>query len=198
MKKFWKSIHTRWSSLKKHTYFPLLCFAAGALFSLVVFQIFATMNSAPNKTLAANQLAIEVENGTLSNNAVLSTDAGTSNGKYVQLGSQPAPTSIITQVPSGSPTTSQSPSPSGTTSCSVSDKLVNACRPWLGAAAGDYPQATNGIKEQILYHEQRLGRKVDIVHTYHGTGSRSLSDTDKFFAARDNTYLFVNWKPAAK
>jgi uncharacterized membrane protein YgcG len=82
-------------------------------------------------------------------------------------------------------------------SCTVTDKLVNPCRPWLGAAANNYPQAASDSKSQLLYHEQRIGRQLDLIHTYHPVGSNQLSTTDKYFAQRDGTYLFANWKPAA-
>jgi chitodextrinase len=81
--------------------------------------------------------------------------------------------------------------------CTVSAILVNSCRPWLGAAASKYPQASTGVKAQMLYHEQRIGRQVDIVHTYHAVGLNSLTADDKFFVARPDTHLFANWKPTA-
>jgi hypothetical protein len=87
---------------------------------------------------------------------------------------------------------------SSATDCSVSGTLVNACRPWLGAAANNYPQASSDTKSQILYHEQRIGRQLDLVHTYHPVGDNKLDDTDLYFATRADTYLFANWKPAAK
>lgn len=82
--------------------------------------------------------------------------------------------------------------------CTVTDKLVNPCRPWLGAAVNNYPQVAEDTKAQILYHEQRIGRQLDIAHTYHPVGSNRLNDTDKYFATRSGTYLFTNWKPASK
>ncbi|MDB5182158.1 MAG: hypothetical protein JWP13_921 [Candidatus Saccharibacteria bacterium] len=82
------------------------------------------------------------------------------------------------------------------TVCTVSDKLVNSCRPWLGAAVGKYPQAASNVRAQAEYHEQRIGRKLDIIHSYHPVGSSQLSADDKYIATRQNTYLFTNWKPA--
>src|SRR5450631_1521655 len=82
-------------------------------------------------------------------------------------------------------------------SCAVSPILVNSCRPWLGATAKNYPQAASDVQSQILYHEQRIGRQLDIVHTYHGVGDNSLSSTDVHFATRPNTILLTNWKPAS-
>jgi hypothetical protein len=82
--------------------------------------------------------------------------------------------------------------------CAISATLVNSCRPWLGAAANNYPQTASDSKSQLLYHEQRIGRPLDIVHTYHPVGSNKLSSTDTYFATRANTYLFTNWKPASK
>src|SRR4051812_12185468 len=69
--------------------------------------------------------------------------------------------------------------------CTISDKLVNSCRPWLGAWAAAYPQAASGIKNQILFHEQRIGRQVDLVKDYLRPGN-TLSATDLFFINRPN------------
>ncbi len=83
--------------------------------------------------------------------------------------------------------------------CAVTDKLVNQCRPWIGAAANKYPDAPggSGAQVQIAWHETRIGRKVDIVHTYHPIGQNSLTADDKYFATRANTILFANWKPGS-
>jgi hypothetical protein len=83
-----------------------------------------------------------------------------------------------------------------TAGCTVSDKLVNSCRPWLGAWVASYPQTASDTKSQVLYHEQQIGRQVDFVHYYHPAGSNSMSATEKYFYARAGTYLYVNWKPA--
>src|SRR5262249_14018672 len=77
--------------------------------------------------------------------------------------------------------------------CTVSATLVNSCRPWLGASVGDYPQVASDVKSQVLYHEQRIGRQIDIVHTYHPVGNNKLSSDDIYFANRANTILFANW-----
>ncbi|MDB5186502.1 MAG: hypothetical protein JWL85_1025, partial [Candidatus Saccharibacteria bacterium] len=66
--------------------------------------------------------------------------------------------------------------------CTISDKLVNSCRPWLGAAVGNYPDLPAGHENQIYAHEERIGRPLDIVHLYHVPGERPLSDEDKLFA----------------
>lgn len=96
------------------------------------------------------------------------------------------------------PPTNPAPSPS-TGTCAVTDKLVNPCRPWLGAAANKYAGVTEGdYKAQILAHEQAIKRPVDIAHTYHPVGDNQLSSNDKYFINRANTYLFTNWKPAAQ
>jgi fibronectin type 3 domain-containing protein len=79
--------------------------------------------------------------------------------------------------------------------CTVSPTLVNSCRAWLGATSANYPQGGSGPQNQVLYHEQRIGRQVDIVHTYHGVGDNQLSASDLFFAGRPGTTLYVNWKP---
>jgi hypothetical protein len=84
--------------------------------------------------------------------------------------------------------------PASTAACTISSKLVNSCRPWLGAAASSYPGVGDN-KAQLLAHEQRIGRQLDIVHIYHPPGSTPLSATDKYFATRANTILSVTWKP---
>ena len=81
--------------------------------------------------------------------------------------------------------------------CIVTATLVNPCRPWLGAVTGNYPQAASTVAAQVAYHEQRIGRQLDIIHTYHSVGSNTLSSTDVAYATRANTILYTNWKPAA-
>jgi hypothetical protein len=83
-------------------------------------------------------------------------------------------------------------------SCKVSSMLVNSCRPWLGAAVSNYPQVANDEKSQTLYHEQRIGRKLDIVRTYYPVGENELTPYDVYFATRPNTILDVNWNPTLK
>ena len=82
--------------------------------------------------------------------------------------------------------------------CEISDKLVNSCRPWLGASANKYPQVGSGLRSQTEYHEQRIGRQLDIVHAYNAATATGLSPDERHFATRPNTTLFLNWKPAAQ
>lgn len=86
--------------------------------------------------------------------------------------------------------------PATAATCTVSSKLVNSCRPWLGAAVGKYPQVAKSVRAQAEYHEKRMGRKLDIVHAYHPVGSNLLSADEKYFAGRAGTMIFSNWKPA--
>ena len=53
--------------------------------------------------------------------------------------------------------------------CTISAKLVNSCRPWLGAESGGY--GVTGFRARMLEHEARIGRQVDIVHAYLGAGN---------------------------
>ncbi|MEH1126146.1 glycosyl hydrolase [Micromonospora sp. CPCC 206061] len=86
-----------------------------------------------------------------------------------------------------------------TASCTVDDNLVNSCRPWLGARANDYPDVSSDMKAQLQYHEERIGRRVDIVHTFAPVGKLPLSSSsDKYFALRADTYLYQNWKPVSR
>ncbi len=80
--------------------------------------------------------------------------------------------------------------------CMISEILVNSCRPWLGARANSYPYVAQNTRQQLIAHESRIGRHVDIVHVYH-TAGETINDDDKTFVERPNTYLFSNWKPAA-
>ncbi|MDB5186073.1 MAG: hypothetical protein JWL85_596 [Candidatus Saccharibacteria bacterium] len=79
--------------------------------------------------------------------------------------------------------------------CDLTAKLVNPCRPLLGATASNY-SGVSGPRDQIQAHESRIGRPVDIVHLYHPAGTRPMSESDKYFANRPNTILSVTWKPA--
>lgn len=80
----------------------------------------------------------------------------------------------------------------------VSEKLVNSCHAWFGANVGHYKEAGKTMRERIEHFEQRVGRKVDIAHTYHGIGDNQLSGDDYYFISRYGTILFTNWKPAAR
>src|SRR4051794_9460515 len=59
--------------------------------------------------------------------------------------------------------------PSAAPGCTISDNLVNSCRPWLGAESGGY--GATGFKPSMLEHEARIGRPLDIVHEYLGPGT---------------------------
>lgn len=79
--------------------------------------------------------------------------------------------------------------------CTVTATLVNPCRPWLGAVAGHYPGVAETVRAQTLAHEARIGKQVDVVHTYKDVGKVTLSSDEKYFANR-GTILYINWKPA--
>lgn len=80
------------------------------------------------------------------------------------------------------------------TECVVSPTLVNPCRPWLGAVAGKYPGSATW-RGQIEAHEQRIGRQVDSVHTYHPAGQVTLTAEERYFVQR-GTIVHLHWKPA--
>ena len=80
--------------------------------------------------------------------------------------------------------------------CVVSDILVNSCHPWLGATAGRYPQVGSGFRTQIEYHEQRIGRQLDVVHDYFSAGTLPVSSDDQYFISRPNTLMMINWRPS--
>jgi hypothetical protein len=80
------------------------------------------------------------------------------------------------------------------TNCTVTADLVNPCRPWVGAVADHYPGFATW-KDQILGHESRIGKQVDIVHGYHPAGSVTLLQDERYFVDR-GTILYLNWRPA--
>lgn len=82
-------------------------------------------------------------------------------------------------------------------SCTVSAKLVNSCRPWLGGYGKFYPQAPDGLTNQISYHEQRIGRQVDVVRGNYHNGGQVLTSEEKAYANRANTMLLITWKPTS-
>jgi beta-mannanase len=79
------------------------------------------------------------------------------------------------------------------TACTISDKLVNSCRPWMEGTSNGYPQVASDKKSQVLYLEQRMGRQLDVVHTYHSAGTYTLSADDLYFINRPNTILEADW-----
>jgi hypothetical protein len=116
--------------------------------------------------------SIEAESGIV-DNAQNIADASASGGRAIKFGT------------------------GNSTTCTVSAILVNSCRPWLGATAGWYTTSGASLgnwKSEILAHESRIGRQVDITHNYSGPGD-TLSTDNKYFVNRANTYLMLNWKP---
>jgi hypothetical protein len=108
-----------------------------------------------------------------------------------------AATVAVVASPSGGPLSAPAAPPAAAAEapdCTVTALLVNPCRPWLGAVAGSYPTA-GSWKNQILAHEQRIGRSVDVVHAYHPVGDVTLDTEERFFVQR-GSILYLNWKPA--
>lgn len=93
-------------------------------------------------------------------------------------------------------TSTAAPPVAAAVDCTVTATLVNPCRPWLGAVVGSYPGSPS-VKTQTLGHETRVGKQVDVVHTYKNVGNVTLSSDEKYFANR-GSILYINWKPAAK
>ncbi len=76
--------------------------------------------------------------------------------------------------------------------CTISAKLVNSCRAWLGAESGNY--GVTGFRARMLEHEARIGRQVDVVHAYLGQGPVVLTSDMRALATREATIAMVNWK----
>jgi fibronectin type 3 domain-containing protein len=95
-------------------------------------------------------------------------------------------TTVLTVVVSSSPPVARAAGPV----CTISTKLVNSCRPWLGAESGGY--GTSNFRPAMLEHEARIGRKLDIVHEYLGVGAVLTNDVVTL-ATRPSTIALVNW-----
>ena len=55
------------------------------------------------------------------------------------------------------------------------------------------------FRAQLEHHEERIGRRVDIAHTFSAVGSVPLSNQhDRYLAQRAGTHLYANWKPAER
>jgi fibronectin type 3 domain-containing protein len=76
--------------------------------------------------------------------------------------------------------------------CTISAKLVNSCRPWLGAESGGY--GVSAFRARMLEHEARIGRQVDIVHGYLGAGNVVLTNDMVTLAQRPATIALINWR----
>lgn len=82
--------------------------------------------------------------------------------------------------------------------CQPNAILVNPCRPLFGGAVLGDPHAASDPISQFNYYESIIGHPLDIFHDYHSpTSTLPLNDTEKYFAQRTNTYIYVNWKPAS-
>ena len=108
----------------------------------------------------------EAEDGAITGNAGQQADSTASGGKAVQFGV-----------------------------CTVSSKLVNSCRPWLGAASNGYVTPDFILSTAMANEESRIGRQLDIVHDYRNPGTVMSAD-DQTLAKRTNTILLMNWKPS--
>lgn len=81
--------------------------------------------------------------------------------------------------------------------CDISEKLVNSCRAWLGARAFGYPQQPNDFGSQHAFHEERIDRRLDLVHAFADHRQIPLVDQKVIrWADRVETWLVQNWKPA--
>ncbi|HET6924294.1 MAG TPA: hypothetical protein VFH39_00495 [Candidatus Saccharimonadales bacterium] len=118
----------------------------------------------------------EAENGTVNSPATTIADKSASGGQAIKF---------------NKPT---SPPPTG--NCAVTAILVNPCGPWLGAWANFYPGHKNtGAKDEILNHEARIGRQIQMAKDYLNYGGTLTADA-KYFVDRPNTILVTTWKAA--
>ncbi len=77
----------------------------------------------------------------------------------------------------------------------VSELLVPSCGAWWGAA----PLALTPLTrpEALRAFEKKVGRTLDIMHTYHRGGEVFPTEEEIAMARRpgDNHILYINWKP---
>lgn len=94
--------------------------------------------------------------------------------------------------------------------CTVSDKLVNSCRPWIAAATSGYTMAGADTQSiQFSFFEKRMNdpdvlnnptksvtvtKQLDFIHVYK-KDNQTLNTVEKSYANRANTYLQLNYKP---
>lgn len=80
--------------------------------------------------------------------------------------------------------------------CPVTEIGVCECRAWLGARASNYPSVTDEFAAQHEAHEARIGRKLDLVHSFHRVGALPIAGAgEKKLAIRADTIMVSNWKP---
>lgn len=121
---------------------------------------------------ASNAVSPEAEAGSLSSKVSLVTDSTASSSQAVKFGSNSSCTPTVNTI------------------------LVPSCGVWLGGFANDHPPAST-FRERIEDHEARITRQLSFVHSYHQPTDTGLSNDDKYFINRANTYLLTNWKPAS-
>jgi len=102
---------------------------------------------------------------------------------------------VLMHVVQAVPAHAASPAPT-TSQCAPTDKLVNPCRPWLGAFGHGYPQAPPDLRSQVSMHEQRAGRPGDIVRGNYHVGPQYLTPAERAYVLRPSTILLFNWKPS--
>ncbi|MET0839433.1 MAG: hypothetical protein ABWY19_11665, partial [Marmoricola sp.] len=100
--------------------------------------------------------------------------------------------SVLVAVPSAQPPARASTVAADPPPCTISAKLVNSCRPWLGSESGNY--GVSGFRARMLEHEARIGRQVDMVHAYLAAGAVALGPDMVLMAKRPDTIALINWR----
>ncbi len=145
---------------------------------IATFVVVVAIVSAANVLLlsATPSSYFEAEQGQLSSGATLITDSNASGGQAIGFGQAQG-------------------------SCGYDEKLVPKCGMWLGGWGNDYLSTSWDWRNNVLDHEARIGRQLDVVRYYHGPTGPPLSNSytgnmERFFLNRSNTLLLLNWKPA--
>lgn len=83
--------------------------------------------------------------------------------------------------------------------CTLTDKLVNPCRPLLGGfsfESGGLIADIEGRNNVAVALEPKTGKRVEVVRAYIPKGKWAINKESKYFIDRPNTILFTNYKPA--
>ncbi|MFF3325457.1 glycoside hydrolase family 26 protein [Streptomyces sp. NPDC002889] len=88
----------------------------------------------------------------------------------------------------------QDPPPRGSARCRPTEQLVPNCGAWFGAyVRHDKPD----LEEKVLAYEQRIGRRLDIVYTYHDMSTDGLEGqllTEQEQRVGRDRMLLLSWE----
>lgn len=94
---------------------------------------------------------------------------------------------------SSSPRSGQAPQARG--ECTVSDQLVPSCGAWWGVAP--VPGEGKDLRFALARYEDRIGRRVDLLHVYHrGNELFPTAKEVRLASPEEGRLLLANWRPS--